>query len=255
MTTQHSSHERAVRDVLERHVGEYASVLPTSLFATPPFIFDFSERNNEINTIDMRDPHLFQEYITRTLERSGAALGIGRYGEDRIIYRQSSLFAAHGEARSVHLAIDLFAPEGTPVFAPLASHVHSFQVNDHFLDYGPTIILEHELDGVRFFTLYGHLAARSLDGLTTGQDVARGEHIATVGRYKENGNWPPHLHFQIITDMQGYSGDFPGVATPSEQSRYLSLCPDPNLILQLPELYSPSLQKNESRVGSHMQYT
>jgi hypothetical protein len=57
-----------------------------------------------------------------------------------------------------------------------------------------------------------------------------------VGEHHENGGWPPHLHFQIITELLGNRGDFPGVAAPSERSRWLELSPDPNLILQVPGL-------------------
>ena len=47
----------------------------------------------------------------------------------------------------------------------------------------------------------------------------------------ENGGWPAHLHFQIIGDLMGFIGDFPGVAKQSEIEEWLERCPDPNLIL------------------------
>jgi peptidoglycan LD-endopeptidase LytH len=46
-----------------------------------------------------------------------------------------------------------------------------------------------------------------------------------------NGDWPPHLHFQLITDMMGNTGDFPGVCLPEEKQAYKVLCPDPIGIL------------------------
>ena len=103
-------------------------------------------------------------------------------------------------------------PAGTPVLAPLPARIHSLADNANFGDYGPTVVLEHNLEGVVFYTLYGHLARREWAQLRPGQPLAQGEMFATVGPWPENGDWPPHLHFQLITDMQGRSGDFPGVS-------------------------------------------
>ena len=47
------------------------------------------------------------------------------------------------EWRTIHLGMDLFIQEGSPVFAPLDGIVHSFANNNRKHDYGPTIILEH----------------------------------------------------------------------------------------------------------------
>ena len=122
------------------------------------------------------------------------------------------------------------------MLAPLDGTVHSFADNNGRLDYGPTIILEHEIEGgLKFFTLYGHLTGDSLSGLAKGRIFKKGKRIGTIG---ENGGWPPHLHFQIVTDLLGKSGDFPGVAVPSQREVWLSLSPDPNFILKIP---GPSL--------------
>ena len=110
--------------------------------------------------------------------------------------------------------------------------VHSLADNANFGDYGPTVILQHELEGTVFFSLYGHLSRREWQHLRPGQAIAQGEAFATVGPFPENGDWPPHLHFQLIADMQGWVGDFPGVARPSEREAWAALCPDPNLVLQ-----------------------
>jgi hypothetical protein len=54
----------------------------------------------------------------------------------------------------------------------------------------------------------------------------------------ENARWPPHLHFQIVIDMEipiaiGKKGDYPGVCKLSEKEKYLNNCLDPDLILQM----------------------
>jgi hypothetical protein len=45
---------------------------------------------------------------------------------------------------------------------PLGGMVHSFAYNDQFGDYGATIVLLHQLDGMPFYTLYGHLSLKIL---------------------------------------------------------------------------------------------
>ncbi len=208
------------------------AVLSEQFLEIPPVVFDFARNNNLVPRANLVDATKFSKYIAQILNEQGRNLGIGQYGEDRGIY-QSPLYKTKVEARSIHLGMDLFVPVNTPIFAPLTGIIHSFQDNNHFLDYGPTIILEHNIEREKFYTLYGHLSRTSLNKLKVGQKIEAGEMIAKVGNQNENGNWPTHLHFQIITDLLGFSGDFPGVARPSEKEKYFAICPDPNLILCL----------------------
>lgn len=164
----------------------------------------------------------------------GQPLRAGGFGEDRADYTSPLFAPGDEEPRTVHLGIDVFAPAGAEVFAPLAGVVHSFADNARPEDYGPTIILTHEPEpGVVFHTLYGHLSRESLEGLAEGLPVAQGQRIATLGDRSVNGGWAPHLHFQIMLDMLGLKGDFPGVCRRSERDRWLALCPDPAPLLGL----------------------
>jgi len=98
------------------------------------------------------------------------------------------------------------------------------------------LILEHLIEGETFYTLYGHLSESSITDKVEGEQVRRGDLIATLGNETENGHWPPHLHFQVITDMLNNKGDFPGVAPPSAKEYFHRLCIDPNLILKIKKL-------------------
>lgn len=120
------------------------------------------------------------------------------------------------------------------VFAPLPGIVHSYGDNQGKGDYGPTVILEHTLENTKFYTLYGHLDRSSLCEKMEGAMVSAGAQIGIVGTYPENGDYPSHLHFEIVTDMCGKIGDFPGVCAKKEIDTYRLLCPDPNGILQIP---------------------
>ncbi len=167
-----------------------------------------------------------------------AGVGYGGYLETRPFYT-TDLFAQSGNDgprwRTVHLGLDLWCPAGQPVYAPFAGTVHSFRQNNAPRDYGATLVLEHEVSThLRFYTLYGHLSAKSLDGKTVGATVAAGEQIATTGTPAENGGWPPHLHFQVMLDMLNNKGDFPGVAFPTEVEVWAGTCPNPTLICGLP---------------------
>ena len=167
---------------------------------------------------------------------AGRPVGVGRYGEPRLLY-SSPLFAAggpHAARRTVHLGIDLFAPPGTPVSAPFDGVVHAAADNRAALDYGPVVILSHETDGGdRFFTLYGHLTRESLHGLEPGRHVTAGEPLAAIGPAGVNGGWTPHLHFQLIVELAGLGTDFPGVCAASHREAWQALTPDPNAILRL----------------------
>ncbi|MEM1087558.1 MAG: peptidoglycan DD-metalloendopeptidase family protein [Pseudomonadota bacterium] len=158
----------------------------------------------------------------------------GGYLEERGIYDSPVFKTENEEPRKLHLGVDLFAAAGTPFRAPLDGRVHSFQNNAGDLDYGPTIILEHELaDNFTFWTLYGHLSEESLTGLTEGHPISRGNVLGELGDNTINGGWAPHLHFQIILDLQGRSGDFPGVCKVSEREQWAEICPSPYTLLGL----------------------
>lgn len=194
-------------------------------------ILDFSATNPDLATLELTDTAVFSDYVFDKLRKSGAAVGVGGYNEHRVIYRRSAHFQRTADPREIHLGIDLWAEAGTPVYAPLDGVVHSFQDNNNFGDYGPTIILAHQYEGKPLYSLYGHLSRTSLEGLYEGKPVQAGETIAAIGPYPENGNWPPHLHFQLMTDMLGLKGDFPGVCSLRDRDRYLAICPDPNRFL------------------------
>ena len=95
------------------------------------------------------------------------------------------------------------------------------------------IVLQHQLNSVQFHTLYGHLSLADIDHLHEGKYFSQGELLAHFGEPTENGQWPPHLHFQIIEDMGLYEGNYPGVCKLSERNQYLQNCPNPDLILKM----------------------
>lgn len=179
----------------------------------------------------------FSKKITELLEQAGAETGIGGYGEARPFYTTDAYQVEGNDGpkwRSMHLGVDLWTKPESPVFAPLDGKIHSFQNNAGDCNYGPTIILEHRVSReLTFYSLYGHLSLPSLKGLEVGMEIKKGQRIATIGNMPENGNWPPHLHFQIMLDMLEMKGDFPGAAFPNERAVWLSICPNAALVSTL----------------------
>ncbi len=168
--------------------------------------------------------------------KKDVAYGMGSYGEKRSVYATDQFAdSASPERRTLHLGIDVFAPAMTPVYAPLPGKVAFVTYNADPLDYGNTLILEHDANGTPFYTLYGHLAGTLPGLLQFGDLVQPGQLIAHLGDWHENGGWAAHIHFQIMTDMLEQSGgNFFGVGHESLWHVWQSICPDPNLILRLP---------------------
>ena len=181
---------------------------------------------------DLADPATYEMPLRRLL--GADVVGIGYYDEVRPIYLADMYALDHQRRRAVHIGADIFAPAGTPVYAPLAGTVHSLRDHDAEQDAGPTLILRHDPpDAPPFFTIYGHLSPPTLDRWRAGQSVDAGELLAHIGDYPRNGNWVPHLHFQIALDLLDQD-NFPGVCAPDLRRLHRSLSPDPNFILRLP---------------------
>ncbi len=212
-----------------------AAVVPYDLHREVCLVLDLSDSSHDLKDIDISNTRKLSSYIEEKLAASGMQVAVGGYEEDRGIYRRSTLFGDQ-EPRSLHLGIDIWIPSGTAVLAAHDGIIHSFQDNEAFGDYGPTIILEHVTQGVTWHTLYGHLSRASLAGITEGMPVSKSEKIAEVGAEEENGQWPSHLHFQVIADLEGKRGDYPGVCRVQDKEKYLENCPDPQLLLQVRSL-------------------
>ncbi len=181
----------------------------------------------------------FAQRLFAAMNSAGAVIGVGGYNEARLFYTTDGFAsgAVTDERRTVHIGIDLTMPSGSPLYAPLDGVVHGFEDARARLDYGPVIVLRHDIPGeepLAFYTLYGHLERRSLEGLHIGKRIKAGDRFAAVGAPPDNGDWWPHVHFQIITDMLDVPCNFNGVAPASQRRTWLSLSPDPNLLLGIP---------------------
>ncbi len=234
-----SSGSDRLRQWLVRHGNSAASVLDADLRVAPSLVLDLSVGSTLLGA-DPRnaDTAALSQAIDRELNLAGASVGVGRYNEARTIYASAAFCESDNptdERRTIHLGIDLFVAPGTNVRTPLDGIVHTIADNSSRFDYGPLVILKHFANGDQeFFTLYGHLSRASTVKLTIGQRVDKGQVIARIGDTEENGSWPPHLHFQVISDLLEMNEGFPGVALASERTIWTAICPNPNLLLGIP---------------------
>lgn len=198
-------------------------------------VLDLSMQNKELSKIELTSSKGLENFILNHIKRNNAKVAYGGYLEKRSIYQRSDYFSLSDSKnnRNIHLGIDIWIEAGSIVYAPLEGEIHSFKNNTNFGDYGPTIILEHNINCFKFYTLYGHLSLSSIKNKVIGEKVKKGQQIATLGTKDINGDYPPHLHFQIIINIQDYRGDYPGVSSQLEIDFYKMNCPDPNLLLKL----------------------
>jgi murein DD-endopeptidase MepM/ murein hydrolase activator NlpD len=195
---------------------------------------DLSEKNSDLLEIETDNAEVFEGFIENYLSKNNSKVAYGGYIETRNIYKRSTVFKNNNsEERNIHIGLDLWIKAGTNVLAALDGKIHSFQNNTALGDYGPTIILEHTIEDCTFYTLYGHLSSKSLDDKVLGTKVTKGQIIGNLGSPPINGDYAPHLHFQIIKDLEGKKGDYPGVCSQNKLDFYKNNCPDPNLLLKI----------------------
>jgi len=236
-------------DPVPQHDAVVAWLSSASAKPAPMFPFDLNRSarcllsltGNAPGMEHAGDPQAYWAWLQNRMAQEGARFAIGLYGENRDVYKGDQFSTpASPEWRSQHLGTDIFVAAGTPLFAPLDGRVLSAVDNAIAFDYGPTVILEHQAGegGPLFWTLYGHLSRETLAMVKEGQTIKAGQQIGSIGDSSVNGGWAPHLHFQIIADRLGKTGEFHGVGQPSLWPLWSRISPDPNLILRLaPESY------------------
>ncbi len=223
---------KSLSELLSAYSSSTISILDRAIPWSAYTPLDLSERNTDLEFYNIIDPNQCQAYIDVILEQNNAQVAFGGYLEKRTLYSDKMGFSGKS-IRNIHLGIDFWAKAGTKVITPLDGIVHSFQNNAEGGDYGPTIILQHQIEKFVFYALYGHLSVASLDGLKVGKAFKQGDVLATLGTPDINVNYAPHLHFQLIRDLEGKKGDYPGVCDSASVEFYTKNCPDPSFLLKV----------------------
>ncbi len=219
---------------LSDHRGHFAKMFAQDLKDAP-----MGSLSVENCTWPQNPFHMPLEEAARVGEEYGAGLWLGYYNEPRLIYAEPGFRKGPWKAsdrRTVHLAVDVFAPAGTVLHAPMSGRVEAVENRAAHLDYGGVVILHHETpEGDAFYTLYGHLDPEICDRLKPGDPVAQGAAFARLGDASQNGGWATHVHFQLALTTDGMQNDWPGVGDPDEMELWNAVCPNPAALLNLPD--------------------
>ncbi|MEY8840079.1 aminotransferase class III-fold pyridoxal phosphate-dependent enzyme, partial [Cribrihabitans sp. XS_ASV171] len=223
-----------VLDWIDQHRGSFAPLMGEPLDDAPMGTLSVESSTWPENPFDLK---LLE--AGRIGEEYGEGPWLGYWNEPRLIYAEKGFRKGPWKAsdrRTVHIAVDVFAPAGTPLYAPLSGRVEAVENRDNHLDYGGVVILHHETpQGDDFYTLYGHLDPEVCDRLKPGDPVAQGAAFCKLGDKYCNGGWVPHVHFQLALTTAGMQADWPGVADPDDLELWHAICPNPAALLNLPD--------------------
>ena len=221
---------------LDRERGNFAPVMGTDLSDAP-----MGSLSVEHSIWPQNPFHLGRDEAARIgaeYEQDGQ-IWLGYYFEPRLIYAEPAFRNGPwlaSDRRTVHLAVDGFAPANTPIYAPMDATVHVIENRTGHLDYGGVVILAHDTsEGDSFYTLYGHLNPEVCETLKPGQTIEKGTPFCKLGTPSQNGGWAPHIHFQMALTLDGLGNNWPGVSDPDENDLWRAICPNPAALLNLPD--------------------
>lgn len=167
---------------------------------------------------------------------------VGKYNERRRNMYETEHFretdkkvAGFDGKRNIHVGIDIGGPVNTPIYAFTDGKILHYGYNPAKGDYGNTIVTEHEFQDekkntLKLYALYGHMGASSIKDRRVGEVVRKGERIGCMGSREENGDWPPHVHFQLSLERPA-THDMPGVVSSADHKRAIETFLDPRLVL------------------------
>ncbi len=161
-----------------------------------PYIFDFSSNNPKTLEYNTSDFDTFNQMVFDELKQSSLTWGIGKYLEERknMLRDYPNIIE---EQRYYHLGLDIIVPFNTPMFTPLDAEVYTTGKETKIGNYGGFIMLKHEVNGVVFYSFYGHLKTPHL--VHVGDKISAGQEFARIGKESDSGGWFCHTHLQILT--------------------------------------------------------
>lgn len=234
---------RSLLRTLKDNKHLFSDVVPKEFLSKPHKHAGFSEElirffqahpDLEFSPEDMVDPHKCARLVERVHKEGGLAWSYGGYLEDRSVILQGSYLR---ELENwMHLGIDINLPIGTAVLAAADGVV--YKVDSDYPEeggWGTYVILKHSMDGVIFYSIYGHLHKKAL--VKPGDKVLGGQVIGSVGDQSENGFWFPHLHFQMISEPEMKSKENPftldGYGSKKDLAYLKENYPDPLIVLPM----------------------
>ncbi len=174
-----------------------------------------------------------------TNNKANPTYSIGRYGEIR-----PTLYPKHFKKRTLHVGIDLGAPQGTPVRSFLDGTIIHQGHDPTPRGYGEFLISWHP--EIKITALWGHIKAHQPSAHCTStnftRDIKKNQIIAHLEAPHKNGSYPPHLHLQLIHGTPLKKSIPPqGVVDPALWPEVSNTYPNPLMVLNLHPLLRQSL--------------
>ncbi len=212
-------------------------------------VFDLSVGSLELSSFEeMTNKKGVIAYIYRCLKQSKKEVGICRHNEARLYYTkpQTNTF----NAPTIHLGIDLFLKPKTSIYVPIKGTLVNIIQDKHSSKQNYTVILEHRFgsSNQRFYTLYKNLDEKTVENYESGKQFFKGELLGFSGDV-ENKDIPlSYVHFQISLDLFEKIDPVPSVINSKQKDIWLSLCPNPNIILKIPQYSFPSKEMEKEAI-------
>jgi len=169
-------------------IAAWYGVTPETLIAVPENHLTGNGSIHQGQTILI--PHARSRYQSPAAENLPRPQRDGwRYGDGEFVWPlpRGSFWISQRFKHGKHMAVDLAAAAGTPVYAADTGRVVKAGWSD--IGYGYRIIIDH---GIDYVTLYAHLSEYFVQ---PGDIVQKGEIIGRVG--STGNSTGPHLHFEV----------------------------------------------------------
>lgn len=159
----------------------------------------------------------------------------GGWMEDRSIVWSDTYLRETGNF--LHLADDFNVPAGTMVFCVADGPIVHMGTDSPLKGgWGGHIVQKIQFHGKPHALIYCHLGF--MQPRDTPCDISKGDFIGLVGNKSENGGWGPHLHLQLVADIDDVTDwahfmdkEIDGYGKVSDIEYWAKRCPDPTPLI------------------------
>jgi hypothetical protein len=194
-----------------------------------PLYLDWSSNSK---LLDMGSTKETDDYIQNTLlKQNNRTWSVGGYLEER--EKMLSAYPQYvRENRIYHMGLDINVPAKTKLYAPLDGEIVISDYEEEEGSYGALTVLKHNVNNVVFYSLFGHLNKSLLPKV--GTKFKKGDVFEEVGDFQDNGNWEPHTHLQVFTEL-GYKNEWihRGYCRGEDLKIMRDICPNPIFLLKV----------------------
>lgn len=182
--------------------------------------------------IDINDQKALQAYADDLMSEANTNWAVSDFGENRkFMFSELGHLQMVEEGRFFHLGLDIWAPVGFELFAPLAGEIVVSEYEAGAGNYGGMVVVKHEVEKQTFYTVYGHLNKDKLPVLGL---IQKADRIGFLGEMDSNGGYFYHVHLQVLTEV-GFKKGFTnkGYATLEDFQKIEKYCLDPRFLFKI----------------------